>query len=264
MVIGQVRTMTPCFTTGSQMATRYHIAAKSLRGDIATYAKRFDLLEVSTPAAADVRLMPNAATLRRWRRNVSPTFEFAVVCGPTMATLKKSDAADAERTLFTQTCDLLEARIAIVKTPVDVSPSQVWRDRLRTFVDSIRRDSTAVVWECSGLWELEEAARFAKKIDVVLVTDPARDPVPEGPVAYCRLRALGETRSFGPAALDRVAKNIGERRDSYVVIETDTALTECKELRKAAVRSRNAGGGMGRLIKPRTQVALVTHDDEQE
>ena len=149
-------------------------------------------------------------------------------------------------------------------TPVDVSPSQVWRDRLRAFVDTIRRDSTTVVWECSGLWELEEAARFAKKIDVVLVTDPARDVVPEGPVAYGRLRALGETRSFGPAALERVARNIGERRDSYVVIETDTALVECKGLRKAAVRARSAAGGMGRLIRPRTPVALVAHDDEQE
>lgn len=247
------------------MATRYHIAAKSLRGDIASYAKRFDLLEIATPAAANARLMPNAATLRRWRKNVPPTFEFAVVCGPGMATLKPSDAADAERALFTQASDILEARIVLVKTPVDVSPSQVWRDRLRTFVDGLRRDSTTVVWECSGPWEIEEAARFAKKIDVVLVTDPARDTVPEGPVAYGRLRALGETRSFGPAALERVARNIGERRDSYVVIETDTALAECKGLRKAAVRVRSgAQGGMGRLIRPRTQVALVAHDDEQE
>ncbi len=246
------------------MATRYHIAAKSLRGDIATYAKRFDLLEVPVVAAANLRLMPNATTLRKWRKNVPPTFEFAVVCGPAMSTLKQSAAADEERTMFTQTSDVLEARVALVKTPVDVSPSQVWRDRLRAFVETIRRDSTTVVWECSGLWETEEAARFAKKIDVVLVTDPARDVVPEGPVAYGRLRALGETRSFGPAALERVAKNVGDRRDAYFVIETDTALAECKGLRKAAVRVRSSSGGMGRLIRPRTPVALVAHDDEQE
>ncbi len=246
------------------MATRYHIAAKSLRGDIATYAKRFDLLEVPVVSAANLRLMPNAATLRKWRKNVPPTFEFAVVCGPSMSTLKSSPAADEERAMFTQTSDVLEARIALVKTPVDVSPSQVWRDRLRAFVETIRRDSTTVVWECSGLWETEEAARFAKKIDVVLVTDPARDVVPEGPVAYGRLRALGETRSFGPAALERIAKNVGDRRDAYFVIETDTALAECKGLRKAAVRVRSSAGGMGRLIRPRTPVALVAHDDEQE
>ncbi len=247
------------------MATRYHIAAKSLRGEIATYAKRFDLLEVTVLAAPNLRLMPNAATLRRFRKNVAPTFEFAVVCGPAMSTLLASPEADLERAAFTQVSDVLEARIALVKTPVAVSPSQVWRDRLRAFVDTIRRDATTVVWECSGLWEIEEAARFAKKIDVVLVTDPARDVVPEGPVAYGRLRALGETRSFGPAALERVAKSLGERRDAYVVIETDTALAECKGLRKAAVRVRSgAGGGLGRLIRPRTPVALVAHDDEQE
>ena len=250
------------------MATRYHIAAKSLRGDIATYAKRFDHLEVPVLAASELRLMPNAATLRRWRKAVAPTFEFCVIAGPAMATLKSSEAATAEMEAWKQASDLLEARVVLVKTPVDVSPSPAWRDRLSAFVDTIRRDSTTVVWECSGLWETEDAARFAKKIDIVLATDPSRDPTPAGPVSYGRLRALGETRSFGPAALERIATSIGERRDAYVVIETDTALTECKALRKAAIRVRNgAQGGMGRLIRPRTlrtTASLVAPDDEQE
>jgi uncharacterized protein YecE (DUF72 family) len=247
------------------MATRFHIGAKSLRGDIASYAKRFDLLEVAVVAAEDLRLMPAASTLRRWRKAVPPHFEFSVIAGPAMGKLKDSPAFEEELLAFTQTQDTLEARVVVVKTPPEITPSPAWRDRLRTFVDRIRRDATTIVWECSGLWEVEDAARFAKKIDVVVAIDPARDTVPDGHVAYGRLRALGETRSFGPAAMDRVALNIGDRRDAYVVIETDPALTECRSLRKAAIRARqNQKGGMGRLLRPRSRVNLVAHDDEQE
>ena len=46
-------------------------------------------------------------------------------------------------------------------------------------------------------------------------------PFPAGPVAYVRLRALGETRSYGPSALEKVVRAIGPRRDAYVVFETD-------------------------------------------
>jgi uncharacterized protein YecE (DUF72 family) len=247
------------------MATRYHIAAKSLRGDIASYSKRFDLLEVPVVAAEELRLMPSTQTLKRWRKAVPPHFEFAVIAGPTMARLRGGDAAQKEHDAFTHAQDVLEARIVVVKTPAEVTPSAVWRDRMKAFCDGIRRDAVTIVWEPAGLWEIEESTRFAKKIDIVVGVDAARDKVPDGPVAYTRLRALGETRSFGPAALERVARNVGDRRDAYVVIETDSALAECKALRKAAVRVRQGQrGGMGRLLRPRAHVTLVTHDDEQE
>ena len=42
---------------------------------------------------------------------------------------------------------------------------------------------------------------------------------------------MGETRSYGTSALERVVATIGVRRDVYVVIETQSALTECKRLR---------------------------------
>jgi uncharacterized protein YecE (DUF72 family) len=209
--------------------------------------------------------MPSTQTMKRWRKAVPPHFEFSIVAGPNMSKLRGGEAADKELEAFGHAQDVLEARVVVVKTPADVTPSSVWRDRMKAFCDQIRRDAVTIVWEPAGIWEIEEATRFAKKVDVVVGVDAARDEVPEGSVAYARLRALGETRSFGPAALERVAKNVGDRRDAYVVIETDSALAECKALRKAAVRVRQGQrGGMGRLLRPRAHVTLVTHDDEQE
>src|SRR5262249_39810235 len=103
----------------------------------------------------------------------------------------------------------------------------------------------------------------AKKWGVVLAVDAAREPVPAGPVAYIRLRSLGEARSFGSTALERVVRAVGARRDAYVVLESSTALAECKRLRRLAQSVRAPKGSGGRVVRPRTTTMRV-RDDEQE
>jgi uncharacterized protein YecE (DUF72 family) len=270
------------------MTTRFHVGAKDLRGDIAAYAKRFDLLEVplgahvsaapsaktvakGTGAAAKGKTPgkktppgPNLATMRRWRKQVPPAFDFCVVLGPTASRLKPSPDADAEVAAALQAVDVLQARALLIKTPVEVTPGPVWRKRLEAMAERLRREPTHLVWQPSGVWEIEDAAVLARQIGLVLVVDAARDPVPGGPVAYVRLPSLGETRSYGSAALERVIDAVGTRRDAYVVLETDGALTEAKKLRSLAQRSRSgAKGGMARIVRPRGGGVLV-RDDEQE
>lgn len=246
------------------MATRLHIGAKELKGELAAYAKRFDLLEVRGQDAATLRLAPSDATLRRWRKAAGPQFEFSVIAGPNLAKLKASDALETELAALLKTVTLLEARVIVIATPSDVTPGKLWRDRLQKLLDRLPRDASTVVWEPSGLWEIEDAAAQAKKWGIVVAVDPAREAMPPGPVAYGRLRAAGGTRAFSTAALTKVAANIGERRDAYVVFETTGALKEGKILR-ALVRSAKAGkrGGLGRLVRPKG-AGIVVSDDEQE
>jgi uncharacterized protein YecE (DUF72 family) len=237
--------------------TRFHIGAKALRSDIAAYAKRFDLLEV-TPAAAG----PTLATLRRWRKSVPPHFEFAVVAGPHVGLLKPGAALEQELAAAREAAIVLEARCIVVPTPAEVTPAAVWRDRMSKLVKRLPRDVTNIVWEPRGVWEIGDAAVAARTWGVVLAVDPARDPVPQGPTAYARLRHLGETRSYGAAALERVVRAIGQRRDAYVILETPTALKECKRLRQLAQGSR-AARSEARLVRPRAASVRV-RDDEQE
>ncbi|HEY8078350.1 MAG TPA: DUF72 domain-containing protein, partial [Labilithrix sp.] len=213
------------------MPARLHVGAKELKGDLGAYAKRFDLLELRGLDAANLRLAPNAATLRRWRRSAPPHFEFSVVAGPNLARLKPNAEHDTELKWLLEAATLLESRVLVVATPADVTPSKLWRDRLASLVDRLPRDARAIVWEPSGLWEVDDAARVGAQMGVVVAVDPSRDQVPRGDVAYGRLRALGGTRAYSRAALERVAVNIGERKDAYVVFETTGALTEAKALR---------------------------------
>jgi uncharacterized protein YecE (DUF72 family) len=246
------------------MATRLHIGAKELRGDVAAYAKRFDLLEVRGLDAGSQKLAPTDATLRRWRKAVPAAFEFSVIGGPNLGKLKAGPALETELTVLLKSVTLLEARVIVIATTPDVTPGKVWRDRLAKLLDRLPRDASSIVWEPSGLWEIEDAAEQAKKWEITVAVDPARDAMPAGPVAYGRLRAAGGTRAFSTTTLQKVADNIGERRDAYVVFETAGALKEGKTLR-ALVRQAKAGkrGGLGRLIRPKGS-PLAVGDDEQE
>jgi uncharacterized protein YecE (DUF72 family) len=249
------------------MSTRWHIGAKHLRGAIAAYAKRFDLLEVRIMppgvAAADGTPGPSLATLKRWRKSVPPGFDFSVIAGPALSKAKASEAAEAELEAARAAIDALQARCFVLRTPPEVTPTSLWRDRIHKIVEKLPHDVTHFVWEPSGVWETADAAAQARQWGIVLAMDPAREAVPPGPVAYLRMRALGETQSFGPIALERVVKAVGVRREVFAIIETDTAITEAKRLRQLARRGRPAPvGGGARLVRPRGDI--VVRDDEQE
>src|SRR5262249_33819458 len=141
-----------------RMATRVHIGSKELRGEVAAYAKRFDLLEVRGIDAPNLRLAPSAATRRRGRKAVPPQCRFAAVAGPNVGKLKASDAFEAELKAMLESATVLESRLVVVPTPADVTPSKLWRDRFAKLLERIPRDATTVVWEPSGLWEHEDAA----------------------------------------------------------------------------------------------------------
>ncbi len=249
------------------MGTKYHIGARRLESNLAAYAKRFDFLEVHMPERGQPA--PTLATLRRWRKQVPPHFDFSVIVGPAAAALRAGKALDQDLEAAMASADALQARCMLIVTPPQVTPAMVWRERLAKVVARLTRDATLVAWEPRGLWELDDARYLAQKLNLLLVVDPSRDTPPDGAVFYGRLRAMGETRSFGSAALERVVSAIGPRRDAYIVIETQSALAECKRLRSIAQGGGKGEGGMGRIIRPRELPAAVAaslrvKDDEQE
>jgi uncharacterized protein YecE (DUF72 family) len=250
------------------MSPRWHIGAKDLRGAIAAYAKRFDLLEVrvaiGAPGADAIAPVPSLATLRRWRKSVPPHFDFAVIAGPHLSRVKASEPGDQELDAARAAIDALQARCFVLRTPPEVTPTALWRDRISKVIDRFPRDVTHFVWEPSGVWETTDAAERARGWGVVLAVDPARDPVPQGPVAYLRLRALGQTRSFGPIALQRIVRAVGVRREVFAIVETDSALAEAKRLRQMATSTGMGArvGGGAKLVRPRG--GIVVGDDEQE
>lgn len=249
------------------MTVRWHIGAKELRGAMAAYAKRFDLLEVRVqPSPMGEGWAPSLATLRRWRKSVPPHFVFSVVAGPALSRVKASDAADAELEAARAAIDALQARCFVLRTAPEVTPTSLWRERIERIAARLPRDATHFVWEPSGVWETEDAAAQAKAWGAILAVDAAREPVPAGAIAYLRMRALGETRAFGATMLERIVRSVGARREVFAILETEGARVEARRLRQIVKSARAAAAareGGARIIRPRAG-GIVVRDDEQE
>ncbi|WP_172824812.1 DUF72 domain-containing protein [Pajaroellobacter abortibovis] len=221
------------------MSTRFRIGAQALRGSLESYAKHFDFLEVSVSSLpskgsqeGDFRMEPGIKALRQWRKKVPTSFDFCVVGGKYLSQLRPGGALEHELASVQVAVEALQAKCFLLKTPSDITPAPLWRDRLASVFERLSRTIICLAWEPTGVWELEEAISVAKKWGVFVVVDPARDLVPEGRMFYGRLRGLGETRSFGPSALERVVEAIGERQAAYLIIETRGASREAKEIRR--------------------------------
>ena len=214
---------------------RVHIAARELKGSLSSYASKFGLLELhltvqAGETAASPRTNPTLKTLRSWRKEAGPAFEFCIVAPEGLRAPRPSDQLNREADATLAAVDAVQARTLLLPTGSDCTPSPVWRDRLAKLVDRLRRDGTQIIWEPSGLWEAEQAAVFAKKLGMVLCCDPFQSGVPQGPVAYLRLRALGETRTFSDERIQALADELRDRREVYVVVEAPRALATAQAL----------------------------------
>jgi gamma-glutamyltranspeptidase/glutathione hydrolase len=210
------------------MTTRWHIGAMQLRGAIAPYAKRFDLLEVRATVSpkeeggGEGAIAPTLATLRRWRKSVPPHFTFAVVLGPHAGRVKPGAALDQEVDAARRAADALQARCIVLRTPAEVTPAAVWRERIAKVIAKIPRDVIHFVWEPAGLWELDDAAAQARAWGVVLAVDPARERVPARarrlpPGALPRgdpVAGAGRSRAHRRGRLRR-ARGVRDPRDGF-------------------------------------------------
>lgn len=236
---------------------RPHVGLPLLEGSLERYAEKFDLVELRPGDS----VLPKSSTLRSWRRKVPPSFVFSVVFPKVVGELKPSADLDAALETSLAAARDVEARCLVLATPPSLTPTDLNRKRLKALVERIPHDAVTLAWEPRGLWEPEEAAALAADLDIVLVADPVREPAPKGPIAYFRLRGLGESTRLSPSAVDRVAAELHARREAYVVIETGSPATVAQSLRKKVGRRAASGRGTGVVLKPRA--TFQAEDEEQ-
>ena len=155
----------------------------------------------------------------------------------------------------------MEFGASIFFTDYSITPTELNKKRLSALVHKIPHDAVTLAWEPRGIWETEEAIETADKLGVVLVVDAAREPAPDGPIAYFRLRGLGESTRLSPAAIDKVSSALAARREAYVIVETSGPLAVAEMLRKKAARRAPVPRSGGVVLKPRT--TLHAEDEEQ-
>ena len=206
---------------------RLHVGTTNLVGDIAAYAKRFDLLELS----AERGKLPKSARLHELARGVPDGFEWSLVLPRAASALEPGPELEQELGFALDAARVLNARWLLLRTEPSVMPSARTRRRIGKVIELLPRAERRIAWEPRGLWEAEDAEAFARELDVTLVRDVAREEAPEGPTLYTRLRALGKS-GVSLDAIERVFETLVDFEDSYVVIEGQGAARAAKTLRE--------------------------------
>jgi hypothetical protein len=155
---------------------------------------------------------------------------FAVLLPKHLGALE-TDVTEADVTPTVETARGLGARFIVVRTPPTARPGTRTRARLAKLIELLKVAEVAIVWEPTGLLAEADAEVLAESLGVILARDPARDDLPEGPVAYGRISSLGSGGRVRGSAIERAADRLAGFAEAYIVIEGDNALRAAKELR---------------------------------
>lgn len=235
--------------------TTVHVGLPSLRGSLARYAERFDLLEVRPVDSP----LPKPAKTRAWRKEVPPAFVFSVVLPSVVSSLKQSSDGDAALATALEHADALEARCLVLITQPDVTPTALNKRRLAALVERLPRDVVTVAWEPRGVWSAAETATIARELDLALITDATRDAAPKGAVLYTRLRGIGAGARSSSTGLERARESFAGRREVFAVVECDGALRVAKALRAPLDGAPRVSSGA--VVRPAAR--LSAEDEEQ-
>jgi uncharacterized protein YecE (DUF72 family) len=196
---------------------------------IARYGKHLDLLEVRLDNGA-----PRRRTLEAMKSESPADLVFAVLVPKRLAALEQ-DSSEGERaalvTSVIETARALTARWLVLRTPSSARPGSRTRERLSQLVGQLQPAGVPIAWEPSGLLAEADAEALATSLGVTLARDPARDDLPDGPVAYGRIQSLGTGGRVRTSALERAAERLAGFEEAYIVLEGDNALRAAKDLR---------------------------------
>jgi len=193
--------------------TRVHIGLNRWNGKLANYAKRYSLLEL------DGDELPPSNALRKWRRHVPKDFVFAVRLPSAVATLATGGARDEALRRARGAAFTLDAKLLVLATPAGVRPTRENVERLVALASVLREDGRAVAWEPSGIWSPEEVRRVVATTGWLPVVDGTEHEIPSGERVYTRLRAIGKATRLGPQRLQRLAAQLAEREEAYVLAD---------------------------------------------
>jgi uncharacterized protein YecE (DUF72 family) len=194
---------------------RLHVGLPQLEGSISAYAEKFDMVELGfEPGAA-----PKPSTLRGWRREISPSFAVSLRLPRIVGDLPMTKEMDKALDEAIASATALEARAILLVTSAEVRPTQATTEKLRSLVARLPKPSVLLCWEPRGIWERREMISVARDVGLLPVVDAQNDPLPAGPVAYTRLRALGGAQRVSQRATEKMANELQNKREAWIVVE---------------------------------------------
>lgn len=198
------------------------------------YFKEYLFVEVQETHLA----VPGPGTVRRWRREAPPGFEFALL-GPRdvgQEGFRSGKVVENALRILSEVAVELEARTAVFVAPPDFVPGRANRNALKEFLPLVRQHFERVVFDVSASWDPEEADEVAEESGALAVRDPLAQGLSRRGVAYYRLPGpAGHKSRYEDPAIERLAEIAAadlEQAATYVFTNVDM-FADAKRFKRA-------------------------------
>ncbi len=187
------------------------------------YFKEYLFVEVQETHLA----VPGPGTVRRWRREAPPGFEFALL-GPReigQEGFRPGKVVENALRVLTEVAAELESQTAVFVAPPDFTSARANKLALKEFLRLVGRHFQRVVFDVSAAWDPEEADEIAEESKALAVRDPLASGLSKRNVAYYRLPGpAGHKSRYEDPAIERLAEiaagNV-EQAATYVFTNVD-------------------------------------------
>jgi len=212
--------------------TTWHIGCAGYPRPRDRYLKKLAYVEYALRSP-----LPSPKALVAHRKSAPEGFEHGIVAPASLYgerdwPLRDPALLRSELDRLKNFCDALGASTLVFKTPMAISPGSVSLKRFAPVLERAQAIVENVIWAPAGLWEREDAVRFADDYGALVACDPLRDEPDDSDVVYARMRGIGEDRRYSMAKLEALAESLDGVEHAYVVFESAESWREALGFRK--------------------------------
>ena len=201
------------------------------------YFKEYLFVEVQETHLAT----PGPGTLRRWRREAPPGFEFALL-GPREVAQESFRSGKVVENALKSLVEVgreLEATTAVFVAPPDFTGSRGNKAALKGFLGEVKGLFDRIVFEVPSAWNADDADALAEDTGTLASRDPLVSGLSKRKEAYYRLPGpAGHKSRYEDPAIEKLAEIASgdlEQRATYVFTNVDM-FADAKRFRKAVKR----------------------------
>ena len=198
------------------------------------YFKEFLFVEVQDTHVTQ----PGTGTIRRWRREAPPGFNFALLAPRDIGTEGFREGKVTEMALKNM-IDVgreLDAQIAVFGAPPELTASRANKTAVKEFLGGVKRKFKRVVFEPPPTWDADDASGLAGDAGATAARDPLASGTTTAPFGYYRLPGpAGHKSRYEDPAIERLGELAAACKNEhaiYVFTNVDM-FADAKRLKRA-------------------------------
>ncbi|CAN5229694.1 DUF72 domain-containing protein [soil metagenome] len=168
------------------------------------FFKEFSFVEIQETHLA----IPGIGTVRRWKREAPPGFEFAMLAPREIGQegFKEGKVTETALKNVLSTGGELGATTAVFVAPTDFPTGRTSKGAVKEFLVSVRKKFDRVVWEAPLTWDVKDADSVAGDSGAIIARDPLTQGLSKAAVAYYRLPGpAGHKSRYEDPAIEKLA-----------------------------------------------------------